>query len=685
MDLYKKLNLMPVRSEPDVWVSRLIIFDQITPDPIIIRDIPLSRGLNIILAEEVEDDRQPTEITGHSAGKTTFCRLLRYVLGERTFGTKRAMDLIRRAFPDGYVAAELHIHGLRWAVHRPFGSGRMSYIRGNASIEELLEQHGRSVTQELYSQELGMEGLLDELETGEVVQTGESIQWAHILAWCTRDQEARFQNIHEWRSPRSEAETPSFRFPKAGPLFVMRAVLGLFLPDELKDEARLAELQHDKDKLTREIEEKRREPRFRVNLYNHQLSQHLKSLLPNESDIDSRPFRSAELFPDDLERLTEKASVLIENNIKINDQGCDALQMQIDDLGADIRTYENELARLEVLFSLDNAANHELDADLKKREERRKIIEEMKDKPCPLGNVLIRECSYVQTRQSVLKIMEFQNSHAMKQAEAMRSEECNSIEEEKRHLRETVERMSGLRQTKLRERDALLTNVRKQREALHDLGHTWDELTLWMQKHNKSAGYEELDLLRRRLDIAESEITKIEKALNLVLQQHDYNRELLQSIFSGIVRSVLSSESYDGEVGLENRELSFRITHGQSMTGEAVETLSVLLADVCCIVYNSISDSVHLPGFLVHDSPREADLGFKIYQSFLRFAASLQEHFSSPDTCPFQYVVTTTTPPPPELNTDQFVKLRLNAAQPQELLLKANIATLHQQDISLWE
>ncbi|MCD6327741.1 hypothetical protein J7M28_09320, partial [bacterium] len=187
MNLYNTLKLKPVRSEPDVWVSRLMILERIAPDPVVIRDIPLTRGLNIIWAEEAEDDSPSAEITGHSAGKTTFCRLVRYVLGERTFGTKAAMELIRGAFPEGYVAAELNILGRRWVVRRPFGSGRMSYIKEDASIEELLEQRGRSVTQESYPQELGLESLLDELETGGNVQTGEMIQWAHILAWCTRD------------------------------------------------------------------------------------------------------------------------------------------------------------------------------------------------------------------------------------------------------------------------------------------------------------------------------------------------------------------------------------------------------------------------------------------------------------------------------------------------------------------
>ena len=685
MDLYKTLKLTPVRSEPAVWVSRLMILERIAPDPVVIRDIPLTRGLNIIWAEEAEDDSPSAEITGHSAGKTTFCRLVRYVLGERTFGTKTAMELIRRAFPEGYVAAELNILGRRWAVRRPFGSGRMSYIKEGASIEELLEQRGWSATQESYPQELGLESLLDELETGGIVQTGELIQWAHILAWCTRDQETRFQNIYDWRSPRSEAGTPSFRFPKAGPLFVMRAVLGLFLPDELKGEERLAELQREKDRLTKEIEDKRREPQFRVNLYDYQLRRSLKFLFPNEPDIDSRPFRSGELFPEDLERLTARARETIEKSIETDEKERRALQAQIDDLGANLRRQERDLAELDALFNLDSAACRELDAGLSKHEEQRMKFEELKDKKCPLGAVVFRDCSYIKDRQRILQITELQDAQAMEHAKARRAEVCKNIEDEKDRLRKAIEQIKEKRQHALEKRDALMARIRKQRDSIRDLEHTRDELAMWMEKRDRSGGYKELDLLLRKLDTVESKIVKIENELSELLRQHNKNRERLAAIFSGAVRSVLSSDEYDGQVNLENRGLVFRITCGPAMSGEAVETLSVLLADVACLIYNTVHDKARLPGFLMHDSPREADLGIRIYRSFIQFAASLQEHFGGPDKCPFQYLITTTTAPPEELRTAKHVKLPLNASCPDGFLFRRNIAMTRQQNIPLWE
>lgn len=671
MNLYRELGLTPVRSEPGVWISRLVIFDRIKPSPVIIREILLTRGLNIIWAEESEDDNPAAEISGHSAGKTTFCRFLRYVLGEKTFGTKRNMELIGKSLPEGYVAAEIHVQGQKWAVRRPFGSGRMSYIKKDASIEELLQDRSQSVSQDDYSERIGLGHLLDKLETGAIVRTGEAIQWAHLLAWCTRDQESRFQNIYEWRSPRSDSDTPAFRFSKGGPLFVMRAVLGLFLPDELEGEEQLAKLQRDKERLEREIEEKRREPQFRVNLYHDELCRRLKALSPNEQNIDTLPLHSGDLLPD-LHRLTENAISRIEQAEQDREHERVELQNQIDGIGAQIQQKEGDLKELAALFDLSEAAGKELDEEFSSRETQRRHLKAYEEKMCPFGNVLIRECSYVVDRQSILRTSQLQDAHAMEQAEAKRADERQKIERAKSDLHMITQDLHQQRRDLQTQRDLLGMEISKRRNDVRDLKLIGEALETWSQTLDQGTGYEELRRRRETLDEINRQIERLDKELTNLLSQHDQNRDQLASIFSAAVRSVLSSGNYDGEVALDDRELTFRITHGPAMSGEAVETLSVLLSDVACLVYNTVSDTAHMPGLMLHDSPREADLGNRIYRGFIRLVASLCPPQN--DNPAFQYVLTTTTPPPEELQTHQYVKLRLNASKQDGLLLCRNIA-----------
>ena len=57
----------------------------------------------------------------------------------------------------------------------------------------------------------------------------------------------------------------------------------------------------------------------------------------------------------------------------------------------------------------------------------------------------------------------------------------------------------------------------------------------------------------------------------------------------------------------------------------------------------SIEGKGHIPSFLVHDSPREADLGASIYNRIFDFGHRLENSTPAPL---FQYIITTTTEPP---------------------------------------
>jgi hypothetical protein len=650
-----------------------VIFEKIVPEPVPIREVELRKGLNIVWAEEPEDEDSSAEINGHSAGKTTFCRFLRYVLGEKTCGTKSNMELFRRELPYAYVAAELFVRQKQWAVIRPIGTGRVSYILPDATIEELLKNRKHAVFHDDYPQKIGLDSLLDDFDTGAVVRTGETIEWGHILAWCTRDQESRFQNIYDWRSTRSDSDWPNFRFTKADPLFVMRATLGLFMPEELKGEENLAELLKQQKTLEKDIEELKREPQFRFNLYDRDLRRRLLKALGEEAGIESAPLHSETLSPS-LDRLTVLAREGFEHDIASLDKERLDLQQLVDDLGATISQHGVTLKRQEALFSLGEAANNELDAGLSIRNKTREFLEEHGHGICYPGDTLYTECTYVQNRQQILQMTHHQDVRSMKQAQIHKMEQQKKIEAAKAQLTNEIERVRTERAVVTKKRDAVQSQLRVKREDLRDMENAFSELQKWAQKSSNPEGFPQLGACQKNLEKTTKAIAELEKELGALLTEHDTSRKLLATIFSASVRAVLSSGTYDGLVNFKNRELGFCITHGAAMSGEAVETLSVLLADVACLIFNTVSDKAHFPGFLLHDSPREADLGIRIYRSFIRFAASLQNFYGGPEKCPFQYVLTTTTAPPIELQNSDTVRMQLNAAQKNGLLLRRNLA-----------
>jgi hypothetical protein len=665
-----------VRHEPWVWLRRLVIVENSDPKTKPIRDITLNRGLNIIWAQEPEDDDASAEISGHSAGKTSLCRLIRYLLGEKQFATKNNTRLIGKAFPEGYVGGEIIVGAKQWAVIRPLKKGRSSYVKLDATVEDVLDDRSSAAYENDFPDKIGLTALLSELGSGTIIETGQEIKWEHLLAWCTRDQEMRFQDVYGWRSPRSESEWPAFQQPKADALFLMRVVLGLFLPQELEKEEKLGKLKRGFEILEKKITELEKEPEFRVNLYDHELRTRLQTLLPDKPGIGELPLKSGDalgLFPD-LENTTKEAATKLESVIVEIEKDQKAAQVVIDDLGGQIREQEAKQIALATFIALQTKAQSELGADAAEREKLRKQLDDIAKELCVYGNVLFEDCSHIKVRRDGLNATNIRDVHATEQNEARAAE---SIAKAQKQKEENAAKIQGLKNTleaKQRARDGYSASLREKRDELRDLRQSLTNLHLWIEKKSKPDEFKELTSTRESLKKQGEAIASTEQELNVLLQEHNANQQNLASIFSTAVKKVLSSGTYDGKVLMNERQLSFSITHGASMSGEAVETLAVLLADISGLIYNAKNEKSKLPGFLLHDSPREADLGKRIYWSYLRFAASLQASFTSLDQCPFQYILTTTTEPPKELQTDGWIKLQLNASKTAELLFKRSLA-----------
>ena len=101
------------RSEPRLWVRRFVIWSE---PGVVLREIHLRPGLNIIWAPDPADRAASADgdvTVGHGSGKTLFCRLLRYCLGEDRFAPGEQRDRIAKAFPEGRVGAEVMLDGIR--------------------------------------------------------------------------------------------------------------------------------------------------------------------------------------------------------------------------------------------------------------------------------------------------------------------------------------------------------------------------------------------------------------------------------------------------------------------------------------------------------------------------------------------------------------------------------------------
>src|SRR6187402_2379771 len=174
-----------------------------------IRRIPLQRGLNIVWAKPSKANEPTPEARGrgHDVGKTSFCRLLRYLLGEEHYGSEdlRAAISGRDSLNRAWVVAQVEIDRETWAVARPLYTGAHHFAIKGVTIDAMLVAPA--------SDRLAHKDFVKIVENKVVgrfaVQTFDNagqlpVQWLHVLQWLARDQECHLSGLFKWRDPSSD-------------------------------------------------------------------------------------------------------------------------------------------------------------------------------------------------------------------------------------------------------------------------------------------------------------------------------------------------------------------------------------------------------------------------------------------------------------------------------------------------
>jgi hypothetical protein len=243
----------PDRQSPTLWVREIGVFKTLEEGSEV-RRIRLRPGLNILWAKP-EDESQPVRLyepglSGHASGKTTFCRMLRHILGERHFANELVTRGVREKFDSGWVLGEVFINDNLWLVGRPFTLGSHPFCVRGTTIDDYLRDKPSPQSFQLYIEELE-NATVNALSVKTLPKSGERAQWFHLLQWLTRDQECRFIQITDWRSKLSRSDSPEIAVDDQHSL--MRAVVGVLSEDERGEIERNAKLNKEKEAATAEI------------------------------------------------------------------------------------------------------------------------------------------------------------------------------------------------------------------------------------------------------------------------------------------------------------------------------------------------------------------------------------------------------------------------------------------------
>jgi hypothetical protein len=632
------------RTGPKLWVRRLVIWRE--PNSII-RDIPLKPGLNIIWSPDSETTNSPI---GHGSGKTSFCRLLRFCLGEDSFAPDELRHRIGEMFPKGYVGAEIVVDGEVWAVLRGLGERRRDTVIKDGSLDTAFQTDLAPTGIEPLRQTLTKAVIGDAVKTMPH-DVGEQGAWKALLAWVTRDQECRFSHPLSWRDPNSDSLSPVRHLSTTDRLFIVRALIGALTANEIdtqqNEEIERNNLSAQRTHLSR--------LKWQIERVRKSLGESLGETVGLEPGV---PMEALAFKDAASQRLQE------------------ALKMPVDYASTDLThvRLERDAAR-DTLQGLERESREVASAIEEKRHVISMIRGELpgayaqtaseKNPVCPIckvriDKVLAEGCGI--SRETC-------DLHAL-QVEIARKEEA--IEKSTRDLRFLRDREPALR-SEIAAAQQEFSAREKARAALEQAADGRSKSVRAAQRVADEADrYESLLAERDSADVVDGTIERRLEAtrdsLSAYREAASASIHRLSGWFDTILGALVPGEVL-GEAKLDGNGLSFRVQMGGDRSTSAIDSLKVVAFDLACLVM-SIEGNTYLPCFLVHDSPREADLSRSIYERLFEFAAKLQDHGKAPL---FQYILTTTTAPPDAFQSAPWVRLKIRGAPASERLLQTDL------------
>jgi hypothetical protein len=466
---------------------------------------------------------------------------------------------------------------------------------------------------------------------------------------CARDQEARYQSLWQWRSPRSDSIPRNIQKDDAH--LTLRSVLNLLPDEETKLQKKLARIESDLSQTEKDIMERQREPEY--------WSRHYRRVLHDNYSIEEA--LDASLESQDMFSLPS----LVEREVKVLNEELESQRSQLDELERNIAVLSAALLEpaehqkaVESASAVTKSGAEAIASDVESLRQLKQDLEFAKFWVCKYASpLMIGNCQHTNDRLIGLDVEIHEASTKGLPKVSKRDQTAKKLADQSGRQRNLL--------TQQRERlDALITDRRELEDQRREttgkikiMQQTAESLTSWERLRTGKEPDSELARLEKRKVTLEQNQKKAKQQLTALLESQDKSLQELRQIYEALARNTLSRD-FNGRVQLSGEGLEFRVFRGENLSGEAFETLSILLADIAVMLMGAIGTANH-PGILIHDSPREADLGGHIYRRILLCVSEVANELIGDETFPFQHIITTTTPPPTGLKKKAFTRLKL--------------------------
>lgn len=668
LDLLPKRDwLNPVaQSEPVVWVREVRLLYRLDAGAESeIRRVQLHCGVNIVWAKPADPDEPDPAARGrgHDVGKTSFCRLIRYLLGEEPFGREALRQAIaaKESLSRAWVVGEIRLDGKSWAVARPLYVGAHPFAIEGATVDELLAAPAKDRRAHLDFVKAVERRVVGNFAVQTFDDDGHKpIQWLHVLQWLARDQEAHLAGLFKWRDTSSDHESPELSANEAQ--FLARCILGVTDVEERRQIERRNQLSKDKTAQTdtarylerriKDALQRAREelpngqdlPQLGEDLFVDAVVRHAKLLVADKrAKLEAQ---LAALKPEELETALEQAI------------GATALaKSRHDELFPLVEETEDALNRFSKVVKPSQKDVDALDVIIAKLSPDRAFCE------IPVNIALFR-CPLLQEKRMSEETPQKSESNVAELAAHKREHIAKQLVGLKRNLQQFSRQFAEC-QSKEEVARKKRDEMRDQRRTLRDQIVSLDETSAsWKVRA------EDADLSHRRLTDARKKLKEVDEELDRSKAKQDEAQKNVRvrqgelcDVFSAVGRFFKGDQAH-AELKFTRDEINGRIGSG----GGASNALSSLAFDFCALVA-ALNGIGHHPRFLIHDSPRESDMELSLYRPLFQLAGHLEEKAAAS----FQYIVTTTEPPPAGMAMAPHLCLELDAARPDGKLFKEDL------------
>lgn len=551
---------------------------------------------------------------------------------------------------------ELTVGGQEWSVLKPFGRTGDPKAAQGIALESLFDLDRKQNHFSVFMDHL-RSTMMTGLQASAPPNSAKPYEWKHLLAWLTRDQEARFQSLYDWRSPRSGSDTPRFEKPKEHALYLIRLVLDIVQDEELCVARSLGEAESKLTQLESRVAELRREPEYGLNEQERALKQ-----LFGLSSVDVLNVDESDLTSPVVIRRSE-----LKGTISAIHNGIEAIDKRIAQKRVWLASYDEEHRLFRDAMETTDEATEQRQHEEPEDDTIQKL-RVLRGKDCTYGNIPFGECSYVQTRLAEAdKIIDLQEKRENRRVASETERRLRILDQQRKDHDQVVTLLEELRNKldkDIADKHKKEEDLAEQRDQLQRLDYHLAQRRLAQDLMEGRSPNTQLEQETARA-AEQQEIIECQKQ-ELQRLQASYGQRLttIGSVYDSLIKSALS-DTYSGALQMPKGELQFQIEEATGLSGEAVETLALVLADVAAMMC-SCRGIGHHPRFLLHDSPREADLDRHIYNRYLQAMMTLSTDYAGAESAPFQYIITTTSRPPDNLR--QAICLQLEA-HPQTNML----------------